>query len=127
MPLPKLGIVSPQNKTYSESNITIVFTSDKPLDYAWYSFNGQVNGTVNNSSTITGLFNGTYSIVVYANDTFGNSVTSETVYFTVNLTSLPEPAPELFDVTPVLLVSVSIAIFVVACFLVYRKHKGEDA
>ena len=121
---PKLIILLPQNKAYNEPNVTIVFTSDKLLDYAWYSFNDQLNGTANNSSTITGLSNGTYSIVVYANDTFGNNVASETVYFTVELLAVPEPEP--FPTALILAVSVAIVAVVGAGLLVYlKKHKCE--
>jgi len=48
-----------------------------------YSLDNQANQTINGNCTLTGLTVGTHSIVVYANDTFGNMGKSETVTFTV--------------------------------------------
>jgi len=123
---PQISIISPQNETYTEPNVTVVFTSDKPVDFTCYSLNGKLNETVTDSSTLTGLSNGTYSIVIYANDTFGNNVASETVYFTVELPAVHEPEP--FPTVPVLTASIVTAVAVAAGLLVYfKKHKRKAA
>jgi hypothetical protein len=61
------------------------FTVDETTSWIGYSLNGQANVTVFGNTTLVGLLFGTYSVLIYANDTYGNMGSSETVYFTVKI------------------------------------------
>ena len=68
--------------------------------------------------TLTGLSNGLHNITVFAQDTFGNIGSSETISFTI-------ANPESFAVGSVAAVSiVAVVLVVVAGLLVYNKRKG---
>jgi len=60
------------------------------------------------------LLSGVHNIRVYANDTTGNIVSSETIYFNVE-------APESFPVVPI----VAAAVIVAAGLLVYFKKRNH--
>jgi hypothetical protein len=49
-----------------------------------YSLDGQANVTIIANTTLAELSEGSHTIVVYANDSSGNSWSSETVYFTID-------------------------------------------
>jgi hypothetical protein len=119
---PKISILSPQNRTYTEPNIPLVFASDKPVDFTCYSLNGQLNETVTGNATITGLSNGTYSVTVYANDTFGSTVASETVYFSVELSVVPEPELKPFPTLQVATVLVAVLGGIAGLLFYFRKR-----
>ena len=50
---PKVSVTSPLNKTYSNSNISLAFSIDKPFNWIGYSLDGQSNVTINGNTTIT--------------------------------------------------------------------------
>lgn len=84
---------------------------------AWvgYSLDGKGNVTVAGNTTLTGLSNGEHNVTVYANDTFGNVYSSQTITFTV-----AKPSPNIsFAVTGVA------AAVVVVCggLMVYFKKR----
>ncbi len=109
--------VSPLSvKTNTESNISITFTGNKPLNWTGYSLDGQQNVTITGNTTLTGLSAGSHSIVVYANDTYGNMGISETQTFTIQ-----EP----FPTATVVAVGIALAVVIGAGLLVYfrmRRH-----
>ena len=98
---PTVTITSPANVTYmthdATANISLIFNQVNPYGtgICWYSITGTPSfiplpGCANIS--ITGLTNGTYTIVVYANDTWGR-IGNATVTFTI-YTFLPFPINE---------------------------------
>lgn len=121
---PKISVLSPRNQTYNETSIPLVFTVDKRVNWAGYSFDGEPSVTVTssilNSSarvvTIANVTNGVHNVTVYANDTYGNMGASETVTFTV---AVPEP----FPAVPVAVASVAVVAVVIAGLLVYFKKR----
>ena len=114
---PAITLLSPLNQTYNQSSVSLVFTVNKAVNWTEYSLDGQQNVTLTGNTTLTGLSNGQHNITVYANDTFGNIGASQTINFKI---AKPEPFPaELVTV-----VSVAVAVAIVAGLLVYfRKHK----
>jgi hypothetical protein len=119
---PKISILSPQNKTYIEPNVPLVFTLDNFANCTFYSLDGQLNKTMTGNITLTGLYTGMHSIVVYANDTFGNTVASEIIYFNVKLTVVPEPEP--FPTTLVVsAILIAVVVVVIVIIYVLRKRK----
>ncbi|MEM2099576.1 MAG: kelch repeat-containing protein [Candidatus Bathyarchaeia archaeon] len=81
---PVLRIISPESRAYNVSSITLQFTSTKQVSWSGYSLDNAANVTVNETTLLTGLSDGDHSIVVYANDTFGNMGSSNIVYFSVD-------------------------------------------
>ena len=81
---PAINVLSPQNQTYSGRNVPLTYTVYDYSSISWtgYSLNGQTNKTLNGNTTLN-LSKGSYSIVVYSNDTYGNMGFSGTIYFTV--------------------------------------------
>jgi undecaprenyl-diphosphatase len=79
----KVSILSPENGTYTVSEIPLTFTVNAPFSWAGYSLDGQANTTILGNTTLTKLTQRLHSVVVYANGTAGEMVSSQTVYFTV--------------------------------------------
>ena len=92
--LPQITILSPLNQTYQTGSIALTFTVNRPTSWIGYSLNGQPNATIMGNTTLSGLLDGSHSIVVYANDTGGNMGVSETIYFTI------ARAPEITILSP---------------------------
>ncbi len=80
---PIITILSPENTTYLVDSVPLTFTVDESPSWMGYSVDGHANVTTLGNTTLSGLLDGTYTLVVYANDTAGNMGTSSTVYFTV--------------------------------------------
>jgi hypothetical protein len=109
---PKISIISPANISYSQSNIQLTFTSDKP-SAASYSLDGKQNITLtgDRNTTINNIPNGLHNVTVYVSDSFGY-VGSQTVTFTIN-TSEPFPTLGLAaGLATVAVVSIAIVLFV---------------
>jgi hypothetical protein len=85
---PNLSILSPENQTLNQSSVAIVFIVDRALSWAGYSLDNQGNVTLSGNQTIEGLKNGSHTITIYANDTYGNFVV-KTVDFRVALPPFP--------------------------------------
>ncbi len=110
---PKLYVLSPLNQTYNESSVSLVFNTDKAVNWTTYSLDGKGNVTITGNVTLTDLSNGLHNVTFYAEDTFGNIGKSETITFTVE-------KPEPFPTVAVVAISV-IAVIVVTGTLVYFK------
>ncbi len=72
------------NRTYTQNNLTLNFTTDKATSWSGYCLDGKENVTSGNT-TLPALANGPHRITVYANDSLGNMGASATIYFTVQL------------------------------------------
>ncbi len=116
---PKIGVLSPTNLTYTESNVSLVFTVDKHVAWAFYSLDGEQNVTISGNTTLTGVSSGSHSITVYANDTYGNIAASETVTFTIT-----QPFP---IVTAAVVVGSVAAVAVVAAAVLTCRSRRRGA
>jgi hypothetical protein len=86
--------LSLENRTYTNSILPLTFCINGTSSWISYSLDNQANQTIAGNSTLTGLGEGDHSLVVYANDTFGNMGKSDTVYFNIELpTPTPSPIP----------------------------------
>jgi hypothetical protein len=115
---PVVSVVSPENKNYNSSSVSLAFTVNKPVAWLGYSLDGQENVTVSGNSTIAGLPNGLHNVTVYARDEFENTGVSETISFNVD-------AP--FPVVPVAAASVAAIVAVGMGLLVYFKKRRREA
>lgn len=91
---PSISIVSPENKTYDTTDIPLTFAVDESVSWMGYSLDSQANVTITGNRTLTGLSEGTHSIVVYVTDTAGNTGASETIHFSIETTQPEPPQPE---------------------------------
>jgi N-acetylneuraminic acid mutarotase len=115
---PEIKLLSPVNHSYNESSVSLVFTVDKPVDWIGYILDGKENITVLGNVSLSNLSNGLHNVTVYANDTFGNMGTSETIYFSVE-------ASEPFPTVLIAIATIGLVAGVGAGLLVFfkkRKH-----
>ena len=80
---PVIHLSSPENSTYETESVPLVFTVNERTSWTGYSLNDLKNATIAGNTTLAGLTNGSYNVVVWANDTSGNAGSSEIVYFTI--------------------------------------------
>jgi parallel beta-helix repeat protein len=81
---PTVSILSPENQTYRVNDVPLTLTVSEPLSWIGYILNGQTNVTIAGNTTISGLSDGSHSLIVFAKDMAGNTGASETVYFSIN-------------------------------------------
>jgi hypothetical protein len=77
---PTITITSPQNISYSTTNIALDVSADEAIDTWWYSLNGGSNATFTPNISITAS-QGSNDIIAYANDTSGNEGSSQVYFF----------------------------------------------
>ena len=111
---PQIVVLSPENRTYGESDIQSAFTVDEPVEWMGYSLDGQENVTVTANVTLAVLEEGSHSITFYAIDLVGNTGASRTVYFEIS------PFPTVLVVA----VAVTITITVAASYLLLKRRKA---
>jgi parallel beta-helix repeat protein len=116
---PAISIVSPGNKTYTVTSVSLTFTVSETTSWIKYSLDGQANVTITGSTTLSGLADGLHNITVYAQDTDGLTGTSETIYFTI-AEGAETPQSESFPITWIAAIIVVVAIVGVA-FLYFLK------
>lgn len=117
---PVVAVVSPENKTYNVTSVSLVFTVNKPVVWMGYGLDGQENVTITGNTTISGLASGVHNITVYAEDEFENMGNSETVWF-----SVAEPFPLAWIAAIVAIVVIGGAVSVVY-FAKARKTKPNQ-
>lgn len=85
-PVPSISNISIENgKTYATNDIPLSFFVTEP-SVLWVSLNERTNAITGNT-TLRGLPDGSYSMIIYASDTDGNVGTSNPVFFTIDTTS----------------------------------------
>jgi hypothetical protein len=111
---PSLHVISPENATYT-ADVALNFTVNKQTSWMGYSLDGANVVAVTGNTTLSGLSSGLHNVTVYAEDMFGNSVASETVFFTI-----AEP----FPTVPVAAASAaSVAVVGVALLVYFKKRR----
>jgi hypothetical protein len=80
---PTISILSLENMSYPIGNLLLTFTASEPTSWLGYSLDGQENMTIAGNTVLVGLYMGSHYLTVYANDTAGNTGTSETIYFRI--------------------------------------------
>jgi hypothetical protein len=113
---PYITILSPENKTYSTTEIPLIFEIPDLVELSslQYVLDGNQRVFVSENSSLKGLSEGVHNLIVYGIPVFGTNYGSDTIYFSVNVP---------FPTVPVTIV-VAVAVIVV-CLLVYfkkRKH-----
>jgi N-acetylneuraminic acid mutarotase len=118
---PEVSVVSPENKTYAASNVSLVFTVNKPVVWLGFSLDGKEVVTVTGNTTLSGLSSGLHNITVYANDTFGNAGASEAITFTVATEPKPSQATLIAAAS-----GASVAVVGIGLFLYSKKRNRRS-
>ena len=82
---PDITIHSPDNTTYTSSDIPLDVSANESVDTWQYSLDGNANTTFTPNTTISSVSDGQHSISVYGNDSSGNTGSSS-VSFSVDTT-----------------------------------------
>lgn len=86
-------VLSPtQNETYDAHDVHLNFRTSEHTTWTAYSLDNQEKTAITGNITLSGLSNGSHSIMVFANDSAGNTGSSNPVQFLVNVSS-PSPPP----------------------------------
>jgi hypothetical protein len=117
-----ISIQSPQNTTYTTTDIQLNFTAPKSVKWTRYSLDGQANVTITGNTTLTELANGCHNLTLYIDDSLGNTRPSETITFTI---AKPEPQPEPFPTLLVTSVSGVAITGAAVCVYYYRKKRNH--
>jgi len=120
---PAISIVSPENKTYTTTDVTLDFTVSEATSWIKYSLDGQANVTITGSTTLSGLADGLHSITVYAQDTDGLTGISETIYFTISEGAEPTQS-ESFPITWIA-AAIAVVVVVGVALLYFLKIKKK--
>jgi hypothetical protein len=112
---PIVSFLSFENRTFETSDVPLNFTVNQSVSKITYSLDGQENVTVAENTTLTDLSNGYHNVTVYAIDSAGNTGTSETIYFNVEV---PEP----FPTTQVIASIASVAVVGVGLLVYFKKR-----
>jgi hypothetical protein len=117
-----VSMISPENKTYTVTDVPLTFTVDENTSLLAYSLDGHSNVTITGNTTLSGVSNGTHSLVLYARNGFGDVSTSGIVYFSVSAVGS--------GLFPFLLAAAVAIVVILAAFLVYlrklRRRRGKN-
>jgi len=120
--LPTISVISPENKTYDATTLSLDFTVSEPFPWAGYSLDGQENITINGNITLATLSESPHNLRVYANDTAGNMGSSEIAYFNISKTE-PPAQPEPFPITLVIAAVATATVIGVGLLAYFKKRK----
>lgn len=127
---PTINDISIKNSTYTEKDLELIGTTSEPFSWIAYSLDGQVNVTIKKvtqqvsmldhvtqaKTYLANLTEGTHTLTLYAEDTAGNLVASETIMFTVDC---PKPFLDAAIIAVVLVATV----IPCAIFLLTRRRR----
>ena len=112
---PIVSNLSLENKTYSQKDLPLNFTTDESTSWMGYSLDGKENVTIAGNTTLASLANGPHTITLYANDTAGNMGASQTINFNVSTFTSPSP---IYAIAGIAIIMVAIAVMAIL-----RKRK----
>jgi hypothetical protein len=115
---PEVSIISPVNKEYNTTNLSLIFAVDKPVNWTGYSLDGKENATIAGNTTLTGLSGGEHYLTVYANDSFDNTGASQAITFTIP--SKPFSTPPI-----AVALTASVAIIGAGLIIYFKKYRHK--
>lgn len=119
---PVIDVLSPQNGTYAQGEVSLNFTVSEPVSRIAYNLDSAESVTIAGNITLTGLPNGNHTVVLYAVDVAGNEAAPITVTFEIEVSE-----PEVCSALPIVLTAVLVALTVNAGWLLYlKKRKGRE-
>jgi hypothetical protein len=119
---PIVSVLSLENKTYATSNVPLNFTVSEQTAWVGYSLDEQANITMTENTTLTGLLEGPHCLVIYAEDTAGNTGGSETIDF--SLQKKTEAFPTTWNALAIATIAITGAAFMIY-FVKFKKAKEK--
>ena len=116
----RIVILSPENLTYSTTEIPLSLIATQPMSWLGYRLDSQGYVTISGNTTLAGLSQGSHNLTVYGNTAEGALASSETTVFTVEV-------PDSSAIVPVAAISVSLIGIVAAGLLLFRKKSRREA
>lgn len=113
----ELTVVSPENKIYNVTAIPLAVTTTEPVSWMSYSLDDGDQITINRNITLTNITVGLHRLTIFANDTLGNLVSSETIDFTI-----AEPL-EPFPTVLVAIATMALVVGVGGLLFYFKKRK----
>jgi len=89
---PSITNLNVENST-SQEGTAVNFDTNESTSWIGYSLDNAMNETVNGNFTLNNLSEGTHSLVIFANDTYGNMRKSDTIFLTFFKDANPTPSP----------------------------------
>ena len=125
---PNITILTPQNQTYTTSQIPLNFSISEPTDSITYSLDQYPSQIIYENTTLSNLAVGTHSLTIYANDTIGRLGSSQTVYFTIAQDTetqiSTEKTSQTFPTTSLAIISACSIVFTgIAIAVIYVKRR----
>jgi hypothetical protein len=126
---PSITILNPTNyTTFYESTprggigFQVKYQTNNTLSWVGYSIDDASNVTVSGNSTYYGGVenDGYHTLTLYANDTYGNWATPQTI--TYNVIRLPDTSPFLITIVAII-ISVAVVIALSVALLFYKRHR----
>ncbi len=117
--IPIITLISPECKTYYTSNIPLEFSSKEPLSWMGYRLDNGGIIEVAGNTTITSLSLGSHNLTLYATDKAGNTVVSQTIYFTIQ-----EGFQPLQTSLPYIIIACVLAALFAGVFYFRKKARG---
>jgi len=111
---PIITLISPQNQSYSDANVSLSVNLNEAVSDLKYSLDGFENVTFTGNVTLSSFEYGMHNVSVYAIDLAGYSSVSATIYFSV----------ESFLNTLILTIIVIIAVIGVGIFGYFKKRRS---
>jgi hypothetical protein len=112
---PTIDLLTPQNQTYSATDIQLSFKLNEAVSYLAYSLDGQEKVPIIGNITLPAVSNGSHRLTVYANDTLGNAG-SETVYFNIAT----------FPTLTLVAVLATVTIVLASAYIIFKRRKPSS-
>ncbi len=117
---PRVSILSPENRTYTNSDLPLSVSTNEEFSEISYVLDGLQNVSINGNATLTQLAYGEHNITVHSTDLAGNEGTSETITFTIEEPFVEEPFPTSLVIGAS---GTSVAVAAVGLLVYFKKRK----
>jgi hypothetical protein len=130
--VPRVSILSlKQLKTYNATTLPLEFAVSEPAASLSYSLDGGASVSIAGNTSLSGLSEGTHTVVVEAEDSAGSVGESSLVTFTVETQGSGQPGgsqPAIFPTTLIIAIAVSVvAVSLGLLFYLRKRKKGSSA
>ena len=115
-----ISVISPQNKTYTTTDVLLDFDVNEATTWIKYSLDGQANATITESIIMSNLAEGMHSVTVYVQNTEGQTRTSGPIYFTISQEAEPSQA---FPMDVVIIIAAVAIVTVVGVIYLIKRRK----
>ncbi len=80
-----ITVISPSNTTFTTDEVALTLNTNTPVKWLAYSLDETTNVSITGNMTLSGLTNGSHSLIIYAEDYFGNIINSARINFDISI------------------------------------------